>query len=332
MDTYASSAGDASGFYNIPALAPAVDGFFVMEYQLNLQSNGSAVSPLTSTMFSDRLAVDQYLAAVPASKILQGCLTSASTGPPRTARSRRRRQDRQRSSRTARSCRAVIPLLGPDNGYSLDVIRSWNAVVRGVLRGPDVLVRRGSAGSGEQLGWSGHLGARHGRKRPEHVVCAAWILAGRQGRRRRSSEVTSQSDPALSHHQLVYHCHPRYAGDRYLRPTTTGVPPSTTSAVPGHDRTPEHCSGHHDHHINHHLDVATDRRRLYSGDWNGRMVRPRIVVARNFPRSRNARRPTHRNIHKRPDHVMPHDRPQPECRTSRRTIPTSTSSLPRQPE
>ena len=72
MDTYASSADDSSGFYNIPALAPAVDGFFVMEYQLNLQSDGSAVSPLTSAMFSDRLAVDQYLAAVPASKILLG--------------------------------------------------------------------------------------------------------------------------------------------------------------------------------------------------------------------------------------------------------------------
>ncbi len=72
MDTYASSAGDPSSFYNIRALAPAVDGFFVMEYQLNLQSGGSAESPLTSTMFSDRTAVDQYLAAVPASKVLLG--------------------------------------------------------------------------------------------------------------------------------------------------------------------------------------------------------------------------------------------------------------------
>ena len=94
MDTYASSAGDTSGFYNIPALAPSVDGFFVMEYQLNLQSDGSAVSPLTSTMFSDRLTVDQYLAVVPASKVLlglpyfgidwpttDGTLTAQATGP-----------------------------------------------------------------------------------------------------------------------------------------------------------------------------------------------------------------------------------------------------------
>ena len=72
MDTYASSAGDAGGFYNVRALASAVDGFFVMEYQLNLQSNGSAESPLTSSMFSDQKAVTQYLAAVPASKVILG--------------------------------------------------------------------------------------------------------------------------------------------------------------------------------------------------------------------------------------------------------------------
>ena len=94
MDTYASSAGDPSGFFDIRALAPAVDGFFVMEYQPNLQSEGSAMSPLTSTMFSDRTAVDQYLAAVPASKVLlglpyfgidwpttDGTLTAQATGP-----------------------------------------------------------------------------------------------------------------------------------------------------------------------------------------------------------------------------------------------------------
>ena len=94
MDTYASSAGDPGGFYNIRALAPAVDGFFVMEYELNLQSGGSVESPLTSTMFSDQTAVDQYVAAVPASKVLlglpyfgidwpttDGTLTAQATGP-----------------------------------------------------------------------------------------------------------------------------------------------------------------------------------------------------------------------------------------------------------
>ncbi len=65
-----------------------------MEYQVNLQSEGSAVSPLTSTMFSDGTAVDQYSAAVPASKVIlgppyfgmdwpttDGTLTAQATGP-----------------------------------------------------------------------------------------------------------------------------------------------------------------------------------------------------------------------------------------------------------
>jgi hypothetical protein len=72
MDTYASSAGDSGGFYNIPALAPVIDGFFVMAYQLNLQSSGSPTSPLTSTMFSDKTTIDQYAAAVPAAKVILG--------------------------------------------------------------------------------------------------------------------------------------------------------------------------------------------------------------------------------------------------------------------
>jgi Glycosyl hydrolases family 18 len=94
MDTYASSAGDPSGFYNIPALAHAVDGFFVMEYQLNLQSGASPVSPLTSTMFSDKTTIDQYAAAAPAAKVIlgmpyfgidwpttNGTLSATATGP-----------------------------------------------------------------------------------------------------------------------------------------------------------------------------------------------------------------------------------------------------------
>jgi hypothetical protein len=94
MDTYASSAGDPGGFYNIKTLAPAVDGFFVMAYQLNLQSGPSAVSPLTNSMFSDKTTIDQYAAAVPAGKVIlgmpyfgidwptsDGTLTAQATGP-----------------------------------------------------------------------------------------------------------------------------------------------------------------------------------------------------------------------------------------------------------
>jgi spore germination protein len=72
MDTYASSAGDPAGFYNIPALAPYVDAFFVMDYGLNLQGASSASSPLTSSMFSDLSTLEQYTAVVPAGKVILG--------------------------------------------------------------------------------------------------------------------------------------------------------------------------------------------------------------------------------------------------------------------
>ena len=68
MDTYASSAGDSGGFYNIPALAPAVDAFFVMDYELNLQGSPSAASPLTSGQFSSLTTLQQYTSAAPAVK------------------------------------------------------------------------------------------------------------------------------------------------------------------------------------------------------------------------------------------------------------------------
>ncbi|MGP0032335.1 MAG: glycosyl hydrolase family 18 protein [Acidimicrobiales bacterium] len=72
MDTYASSAGDPGGFYNIGALAPAVDAFFVMAYNLNLQGTPGANSPLTSGQFSDLTALEQYTAVVPSSKVIVG--------------------------------------------------------------------------------------------------------------------------------------------------------------------------------------------------------------------------------------------------------------------
>jgi hypothetical protein len=72
MDTYASSAGDPGGFYNVAALAPAVDGFFVMAYELNLNAAPGGTSPLTSAMFSDLTTAQQYAAAVPAAKVILG--------------------------------------------------------------------------------------------------------------------------------------------------------------------------------------------------------------------------------------------------------------------
>ncbi len=72
MDTYASSAGDSGGFYNIPALGQVVDAFFVMDYELNLQGTSTAASPLTSGEFSSLTTLEQYTSAVPASKVILG--------------------------------------------------------------------------------------------------------------------------------------------------------------------------------------------------------------------------------------------------------------------
>jgi spore germination protein YaaH len=97
MDTYASSAGDPGGFYDIAALANAVDGFFVMEYSPNVAASAQADSPLNSSLFSDLTTIAQYAAAVPAAKVILGVplygedwpttddtLTVTATGPVTT--------------------------------------------------------------------------------------------------------------------------------------------------------------------------------------------------------------------------------------------------------
>jgi hypothetical protein len=97
MDTYSSSAAGSNGFFNVPALASVVDAFFVMEYNPNVAAAQSTSSPLTSGMFSDQTAVDEYASSVPSSKVIlglpffgidwptsDGTLTAQATGPATT--------------------------------------------------------------------------------------------------------------------------------------------------------------------------------------------------------------------------------------------------------
>jgi len=72
MATYASAAGDSSGFYDVAALAPALDGFFVMAYDMNSRTSPSATSPLVGGGFNDTEALQQFTAVVPASKVILG--------------------------------------------------------------------------------------------------------------------------------------------------------------------------------------------------------------------------------------------------------------------
>ena len=72
MDTYASSAGDPAGFYDIAGLSPSVDAFFVMAYDMNDRKTPSPTAALTGTGFTDLDAVQQYAAVVPPSKVILG--------------------------------------------------------------------------------------------------------------------------------------------------------------------------------------------------------------------------------------------------------------------
>ncbi len=72
MDTYASSAGDPSGFYDIAGLAPSVNAFFVMGYDMNAPNTPSPTAPLTGPGFTDLEAMKQYTSVVPASKVILG--------------------------------------------------------------------------------------------------------------------------------------------------------------------------------------------------------------------------------------------------------------------
>jgi hypothetical protein len=65
MATYASSAGDPNGFYDIPGLAQWVNAFFVMAYDVSLGPTGSSGG-------DDAAYVDQYVSAVGASKVILG--------------------------------------------------------------------------------------------------------------------------------------------------------------------------------------------------------------------------------------------------------------------
>ncbi|MHB8328818.1 MAG: glycosyl hydrolase family 18 protein [Acidimicrobiales bacterium] len=72
MSTYASSAGDSNGFYDIAGLNPSVDAFFVMAYDMNDPSTPSPTAPLTGSGNNDNVDLAEYSAVVPRSKIILG--------------------------------------------------------------------------------------------------------------------------------------------------------------------------------------------------------------------------------------------------------------------
>jgi spore germination protein YaaH len=83
IDTYAGAAAGNDGFFNIPALAPYTDSFFVMAYDMEYYNWGHAplhctrmclgpTSPLTTYYYNDTTTAIQYTKVVPASKVILG--------------------------------------------------------------------------------------------------------------------------------------------------------------------------------------------------------------------------------------------------------------------
>ncbi len=72
VDTYASSAGDPNGPFNIGALSPGVDGFFVMGYDMENPLVPSPNAALDNWTPSDVEALQEYTDIVPPTKLILG--------------------------------------------------------------------------------------------------------------------------------------------------------------------------------------------------------------------------------------------------------------------
>ena len=70
--TYASSATDTAGFYDVAALTPVVDAFFVMAYDMNDKAVPGPTSPLFGGPNDVATAVEGYLKVAPPSKVILG--------------------------------------------------------------------------------------------------------------------------------------------------------------------------------------------------------------------------------------------------------------------
>jgi spore germination protein YaaH len=72
VDTYASSAQDPFGPFDVSAISAHVDGFFVMAYDMNDPSVPSPTSPLKGGSYNVLEAAAGYLQVVPARKVIVG--------------------------------------------------------------------------------------------------------------------------------------------------------------------------------------------------------------------------------------------------------------------
>lgn len=72
MDTYGSSAGDPSGFFDIAGLAPSVDAFIVMAYDMGNPTVPGPTAPLNGPGSTDSSVLQAYRSVVPANHVILG--------------------------------------------------------------------------------------------------------------------------------------------------------------------------------------------------------------------------------------------------------------------
>ena len=164
MATYASAAADSAGFYDVAALAPALDGFFVMAYDMNSRSVPSATAPLVGGGYNDTQALQEFTAVVPPQQ-----------GHPRGPVLRLRLADDGRNEDGPGHGRRIAPqrrrhcllgpsdLLGSDHPDPVDGLSGGHTVARDVLRRSDVVGPEGPVGQFVPHRRAGHLGAGDGR-------------------------------------------------------------------------------------------------------------------------------------------------------------------------
>jgi len=75
IDTYTGSASWNDGLYRIDTLAPNVDAFFIMAYDMsfsNMPGQAGPNAPMTGWTYNDTQSIAEYLTKAPASKIILG--------------------------------------------------------------------------------------------------------------------------------------------------------------------------------------------------------------------------------------------------------------------
>ena len=182
MDTYASSAGDPSGFYDIPGLNSERRRVLRDGLRHERPSTPSPTAPLTGAGFTDLDAVQQYAAVVSPSKVILGVpyygydwpTAGPGLGDPATGSTHTIELLAGGGDRGPR-------LLGPDDPDPVDLVPGGIAMAPDVLRQPDVVGAQGATGQHVPRRRGRHLGPGNGGCRPGHAGGAAGERPRREG-------------------------------------------------------------------------------------------------------------------------------------------------------